>query len=85
MTSFLADPFFRYWGKVPPEIQALARKNYRLWKLNHPSLRFKQIKPGLWSIRVGLEFRVLGRVSGSSKYWFWIGGHDEYEELIGRL
>lgn len=84
MKSFLAEPFFRYWRNVPPEIRQVARKNYRLWQRDprHASLRFKQVKPGVWSARVGLDYRVLGRMRGDAIYWFWIGPHDEYERLI---
>ncbi|MBV9658591.1 MAG: hypothetical protein JO295_10815 [Verrucomicrobia bacterium] len=84
MRSFLAEPFFRHWRDVPDSIQSLARKNYRLWKNDprHPSLRFKQVKPNVWSVRVGLDYRVLGRVQGDAIHWFWIGGHDEYERLL---
>ena len=87
MKSFLVEPFFRYWRTVPREIRQLARKNFRLWKRDprHPSLRFKQVKPDVWSARVGLDFRVLGRVRGDAIHWFWIGDHGEYDKILRHL
>jgi len=85
--SFLAEPFFRFWRDIPEEVRVLAKKNYRLWRANsrHPSLRFKEVKPGVWSARIGLDYRVLGRARGDAIYWFWVGDHDEYDKLLRRL
>jgi hypothetical protein len=85
--SYLAEPFFRHWRLVPGEVKQLARKNYRLWKNNprHRSLRFKPVRPNVWAARIGLDYRVLGRVRGDAIYWFWVGDHREYEKLLKRI
>jgi len=47
---------------LPPEIQRLARKKFRLWLRDPapPSLRFKKV--GLfWSARVGANHRALAK------------------------
>jgi hypothetical protein len=31
---------------------------------------------------VGLHYRALARDSDKGLVWFWIGSHDEYEQLI---
>jgi hypothetical protein len=51
--------FWLLYGKLPPEIRALASKNYMLWKENafHPSLHFKRINPPRWSVRIGQNYR----------------------------
>jgi len=69
---------------LPPEIQRLARKNFKLWLRDprHPSLHFKKVGD-FWSARVGDNYRALAIVEGSRAKWFWIGPHDEYERLIG--
>lgn len=71
---------------LPKEIQALARKNYRLWQRDshHPSLHFKKVGGAFWSARVGSDFRALGRIRGDTVEWFWIGAHDEYELILSR-
>jgi len=62
------------------------RKVYRIWKQNpkHPSLCFKKVGH-IWSIRVGAGLRALALLENDTFFWFWIGGHDEYERLIGEL
>jgi len=64
-------------------VQELAVKNYQLWRRDprHPSLRFKPVG-AYWSVRVGLEYRALGRVQDGTIYWFWIGHHRVYDKLI---
>jgi hypothetical protein len=70
---------------LPPEIRALARKNFRLWLRDpdHPSIHFKKVGR-YWSARVGSDFRALAIMSGECVEWFWIGSHDEYERIIGK-
>lgn len=77
----------RFWGcyeRLPERIQRLALKSFALWNLNprHRSLRFKEVGPRLWSVRVGQEYRALAAFDGTTYVWFWIGTHDEYLELI---
>jgi hypothetical protein len=50
---------------LPPGARRQAYKAYRQFKQNpyHPGLQFKQIRGELYSVRVGLHFRALGRRS----------------------
>lgn len=75
--------FWEGFDRLPPEIQTLARKNFRLMKRNpgHPSLSFKKVGR-FWSVRVGRSYRALAVVRDQDCVWFWIGPHDEYERLI---
>lgn len=76
--------FQKHYDALKPATKALANKNFALLRLNskHPSLHFKRIKPGLWSVRVGLDYRALA-VEGKDRFqWVWIGPHDEYTALI---
>ena len=43
----------KFAGETPSLVTA--DKNYRLWRQNpqHPSLRFKSVGEGFWSVRVG--------------------------------
>jgi hypothetical protein len=53
----------------------------------HPSLQFKQVsqKQPIYSARVSLNYRVLGLLESDHIYWYWIGGHDEYDDLLKRM
>jgi hypothetical protein len=68
--------------QLPQKIQDLADKNYALLKENprHPSLHFKKIDD-LWSVRVSKQFRALGFEEPEGIVWFWIGSHQEYDEI----
>ena len=70
---------------LPPEVQRLALKNFRLWLRApfHPSIHFKKVGK-YWSARVGSDYRALALVVGDQAEWFWIGPHSEYDRLIGR-
>lgn len=69
--------------QLPPQVQALARRNFLLLRddLRHPSLHFKKAG-GFWSVRVGLDYRALAIEDGEDFVWVWIGNHDEYERLL---
>jgi hypothetical protein len=63
-----------------------ARDAYRLFRENpdHSSLRFKRVHPTdpIYSVRIGLGYRAVGAREGDTIYWFWIGGHADYDRLI---
>ncbi|HNT16237.1 MAG TPA: hypothetical protein PKO21_15475 [Verrucomicrobiota bacterium] len=84
MISSTTKSFRDRFRKLPSEIQQIARKNFRLWLRNraHPSLHFKKVGE-FWSARVGSNHRALALWHGDKVEWFWIGSHDEYENLIG--
>lgn len=89
MTSHVTKAFRRHFEKLPTEIQEQAVKGYRLWRNApyHSSLQFKRIgrKQPVYSVRVGLGYRALGLVENDAIYWFWIGPHSEYDNLLKRL
>ena len=74
--------FWRLYRALPAEVRALAQKNYRLWSANayHPSLHFKSIGKSDWSVRVGGHYRAVGKFSGETLIWEWIGSHEEYNK-----
>lgn len=83
MRSRASSRFWRLYEKLPPHIKRLAEKNYRLWMTDHwhPSLHFKKVK-SYWVARVGENYRAVGIESEGTVTWFWIGPHDQYEQLI---
>jgi hypothetical protein len=86
MNHIALPRFWRYYALLPKEIQALADKNFELLKTNphHPSLHFKKVgkTTQLWSVRVGIHYRALGREKPEGIVWFWIGPHAEYDKLL---
>jgi hypothetical protein len=83
VNHYTSPEFWKLYGDLPPEIQAVADKNYELLKANrrHPSLHFKSVGK-LVSVRVGTAYRALGTPVDDGVLWFWIGSHDEYDSMV---
>lgn len=80
----------RFWDcfdKLPADVQKVAREKYRIWQRDpfHPPLQFKPLLANVWSIRIGQNYRALARRYDDMAVWFWIGTHEEYNQLIKRL
>jgi hypothetical protein len=86
MDHFTTPDFWNHYHVLPKEVRDLADKNYQILRLNpsHPSLHFKEVHAGLWSVRVGRSYRALCFREDDGYYWFWIGSHAEYDNLISR-
>lgn len=84
MRHFASPSFWELYGKLPPEIQEAADKNFELLKVNpkHPSPHFKKVGR-YWSVRVGKKYRAIGTEVEEGFLWFWIGAHSEYDKMIG--
>ena len=79
---------FRARVKALPEpTRKQAQEAYRVFRENpyHPSLHFKLVirAEQVYSVRIGLHYRALGRWIGDEIVWFWIGSHADYDRLIG--
>jgi len=74
---------------LPEEVQLQAAKAYRQFKVDpwHSSLRFKQVHPSqpIYSVRITIGNRAVGRRDEKGMLWFWIGSHADYERLLNRL
>ncbi len=71
---------------LPADVQHTAVRRYQMWILDpfSPGFHFKEVLPGVWSVRVNQNYRALGRrYAGDVIVWFWIGPHAEYDRLIG--
>jgi hypothetical protein len=75
--------FWRYYRALPAHVRVAARKSFQLWKEDafHPSLHFKKIGGGKWSVRVGIHYRAIGKFAGDTMNWDWIGSHADYDGL----
>ena len=76
--------FWIHFERLPEPVQRVARRNFRFLKADfrHPSLHFRKVGR-FWSVRIGLAHRALAVEDDGGFIWIWIGGHDEYERLIG--
>ena len=84
--SFLTASFRKLYADLPSEVRKQAEKKYRLFRRdpNHPSLEF-QPKGRVWTVAIGRSHRAIARRFGNDLYWVWIGTHEAYNKLLGRL
>jgi hypothetical protein len=89
MKSSVTKVFRNKLDELPASVQEQAAKAYALWRSDpyHNSLQFKRVsqRQPIYSARVSLDYRVLGLLQDDHIYWFWIGTHAEYDELLQRL
>jgi hypothetical protein len=75
------------FASLPEDVRRHAQRAYRLFRTDprHPSLRFKKVieESNVYSVRIGLGYRALGVMEGSTVVWFWIGSHAECDRLLG--
>lgn len=74
-------------ASLPEDVRRHARRAYLLFRTHprHPSLRFKKVDEpnNIYSVRIGLGYRALDVMEGSTIVWFWIGSHAECDRLLG--
>jgi hypothetical protein len=77
--------FWTCYNALPLEVRKQADKQFDLFERNpsHGSLHFKAARQ-YWPVRVSRGYRALARRRDDHLFWFWIGSHDDYEELIQR-
>lgn len=82
MKHFANQDFWDCYNRLPLSIQQLAGKNFEILKNNfeHPSLHLKKVGK-YWSVRVGNRYRALAIEIEKGFLWFWIGTHEEYNQL----
>jgi hypothetical protein len=87
--SSVTEDFRQQLARLPTTVQEQAARAYALWRSDpyHNSLQFRRVsqrKP-IYSVRIGIGYRALGARDGDHIYWFWIGSHAGYDELLRRL
>lgn len=83
--SLTTSSFWESFDRLSATDQRQAREAHRLWLLDPrmPGLRFKKVhRRPIYSVRVNINVRAVGVLSGDDMVWFWIGPHDEYESLL---
>jgi plasmid maintenance system killer protein len=68
-------------------VRQASRRAYSLFEQNpaHPSLRFKKLGgyERIWSVRINEQYRAVGERDGDTIIWFWIGTHNDFDNLFG--
>ena len=81
--------FWKAYRLLSPPVRSAAREAYQRFSADpsHPGLQFKRVgkRRPVYSARIGLDYRALGVVTGSSVIWFWIGPHAAYDRLLKRM
>lgn len=89
MESNIDDDFRKLLNRLPVSVQRKARKSYALWRNDpyHRSLRFKIVsqRQPIYSVRIGSNYRALSLLEDNCVYWFWIGSHARYDEILKRF
>lgn len=89
MKSRATPRFWSAYRALPGAVQDQARKAYDLFRDNpaHPSLQFKKVadRGPVYAVRVTLDYRALGVLTGQEVLWFWIGSHADYDRLLRSL
>jgi hypothetical protein len=85
--SRATEKFWQLYNALPAQIQQAARKNFQLFKTDpfHRSLRFKLLGGDVWSARVNDDYRAVCRRRGDTVFWFWIGKHGNYDDLLKQI
>jgi hypothetical protein len=80
--------FRESFAALPEPIREQAREAFRLWRSDpmHNSLHFKKLRTAepCYSVRIGIQWRALGRLEGDTLVWFWVGSHADYERRLKR-
>ena len=89
MKSSVSKEFRKRLDALPTEVREQAGRAYALWRSEpyHPSLQFKRVsqRQPIYSARVGIGYRALGLREDDYIFWYWIGSHAGYDELLKRL
>ena len=88
MKSHITKGFIRRYSGLPDRVRQEAKKAYQQFRANthHPALEFKTVigRDGrtYYSVRIGIHYRALADLRNNELYWFWIGTHAEYDNLL---
>ena len=89
MVSRTTKRFRTALAELPKEIQESALASFKLFRDNprHNSRQFKKVHPSkpIYSDRISMDYRAVGNLEEDCIVWFWVGPHNEYEEIIKHL
>jgi len=89
MTSRTTRAFWKLYAQLPEQVRRQAKTAFGrfLQDSYHPSLQWKRVHPSepIYSVRISLDYRAVGVLSGDEIIWFWIGSHADYDNLLKRI
>lgn len=76
--------FWVHFDELSETVQKAAKAAYEEWCRDPRSSRivFKKVGEDLYSARIGRNWRALALLNQDEFVWFWIGSHDDYDQLI---
>ena len=87
MKSFARPSFWRTYYALDSVVRKDSKQAYKLFESSpeHPSLRFKKLSgtKDIWSVRISAKYRAVGRRNGEEIHWFWVGSHNDFDNLFG--
>ncbi len=87
--SEITESFRQDYGRLPEQVKIQVTQTYRRWVKEpfYPSLHFKKVhsQEPIWSVRVGMHYRVVGVKYDERMIWFFVGTHAEYDQLLKTL
>ncbi len=83
MNHRASPAFWSCYRRLPVDVQRQADRAFALLRRDprHPSLHFKKVG-GLWSARIGRQYRALAEETADGLLWIWIGSHAGYDRKI---
>ncbi len=89
ISSHTTKRFRKIFRELPSEIQEQAREAFKQFQSDpfYPSLHFKRVHSTepIYSVRINIDYRAVGKQTGKEIIWFWIGSHDDYKKLLSRM
>jgi hypothetical protein len=67
------------------KLSGLMRSGARIRTIRVYSLNESAQRQPIYSVRIGIGYHALGLWEKDHIYWFWIGSHAEYDQLLKRL
>lgn len=76
--------FWVHFDELLETVQKAAKAAYEEWCRDprSPRIVFKKVGEDLYSARIGRNWRALALLNQDEFVWFWIGSHDDYDQLI---
>lgn len=83
--SIATEKYWKLYRKLPDEAKKHAKDAYKRFCIDpsDPGLNFERVQSNkkFCTVRVNLQYRVVG-LWGSPITWFWIGTHQEFDNMF---
>jgi hypothetical protein len=85
--SYAPAEFWRHYDLLPAHAQKLADRTFEFFKRDplYPVLHLQRIRGDVCSVRVGDHYRAMAKRIPGGWMWFWIGTHEQYNNLLKQI